>query len=212
MLRTSLWDSCNNGPVTPSLRSPSLLLSPLLAPLPSSDEHPGISEAATRGPALSCERKLRNECHSLQGAQLQRQQNNGGRYERHGHTVHSHTCTHLQTHFSNTHQQLLDFRSNPALLVYCELNMILNESMSEISLRWSLKYFHVFAANFSQQTEARLFLITFLCLQVSSYRNDKIKTAEHHLLLLAQSYVHILLGSEMWWSSSRTHSVDLGQW
>lgn len=99
---------------------------PFLSPLPSSDEHPGISEGVTRGPALSCERKPRNECHSLRGAQLERQQNNGGSYERHGHTVHkqthsgthTHPHTHLQTHFSNRHQPLLFFKSNLASLQF----------------------------------------------------------------------------------------------
>ncbi len=65
--------------------------SPLLSTLPNSDEHPGISEAVTRGPTLSCERKPRNECHSLEGAVPEWQQNNGGRYERR--TVHKHTRT-----------------------------------------------------------------------------------------------------------------------
>lgn len=45
------------------------------------------------------------------------------------HYTHTDTHTHLQIHFDNTHQQLPDFRSNPALCVYCEFNMILNESV-----------------------------------------------------------------------------------
>ena len=109
MLRKSLQDSCNNGPVTPSLRSPSLPSSPLLSPLPSSWWAPWDSRRQWQeGPTLSCERKPRNECHGLQGARLEWQQNNGGRYERHW-TYSTHTHTHtalLQTHFYNQHRAL----------------------------------------------------------------------------------------------------------
>ena len=71
-------------------------VSPLSPPLMSTR---GSQKAVTRGPTLSCERKLTNECHSLQGARLEWQQNNGGRYERHGHTAHK--LTHIHTS-SNT--------------------------------------------------------------------------------------------------------------
>lgn len=172
MLGKSLKDSCNNGPVTPSLCSLSLLSSPLFSPLPFTDEHAGISEAVTRGPMLSCERKLRNECHSLWGARLEWQQNNGGRYERHGHTLHKHTHTHFFKHIS--------------IMYTSHCCHFLEQSRILSSLRWvkfNIKLKHVWnlfevlqkyvsAAQiasvhyFQDEQEPRCFLITFIYYQV----------------------------------------------
>ena len=91
---------------------------PCLSPLPSSWWAPWDSRRQWQeGPTLSCERKPRNECHGLQGARLEWQQNNGGRYERHwtySTQTQTHTQTHtytalLQTHFYNQHRALTLF-------------------------------------------------------------------------------------------------------
>ena len=73
---------------------------PCLSPLPSSWWAPWDSRRQWQeGPTLSCERKPRNECHGLQGARLEWQQNNGGRYERHWtYSTQTHTHTHKHTH------------------------------------------------------------------------------------------------------------------